>query len=196
MLVLGVTGPIFSGTTTVAQRLAQLCVQTELIFANIFSTSALLTRIGSLTGTPTPTQSQKHEINVMLNKYHSCPHGIVNASWPIVQTNTVDLIVIDCVRNEAQILRWRELAGNDYFKLLYVDTNDHKRLTIAKTKAGRAMTLARFHKEERRSESNNLQRLHRQADMTIDNHGSLEDLDNQLENLIRQLAVMIKAPPT
>jgi dephospho-CoA kinase len=194
MLILGLAAPLSSGKTILASRLMRRTLQKELIISSCFSTSDRIAEIASLMGDAAPDRFAKHDIAQMIAKRHGGDFGIVNALYPTVAKSQVNLAIIDSIRSEAQILRWIELMPGN-FRLLYIEVSEQRRWELFLARSKKEISYEEFLSEHAESTDNNLERLKSFADFTISNEGTLKELDDQIDCLIKELACIIKASP-
>lgn len=95
------------------------------------------------------------------------------------------IIVIDGVRRQSDIVHLKKIPG---FQLIYVDADEKLRYERLKqreeNKGDATKTFEQFQKEDQAETENQIRSLKDIADKIIDNNGTLENLQKQVDDLI------------
>lgn len=102
-----------------------------------------------------------------------------------VKKDAGEIIVIDGVRRLPDIKYLREIPG---FKLIYIETNLEKRyeriVKRGENSDDKNKTFAEFEEDQKKEAEQQIKGLKFEADFTVDNNGSFEDLYSQIDKII------------
>jgi len=104
-----------------------------------------------------------------------------------VKKDSSEIIVIDGVRRLPDIKYLKEIPG---FKLIYIETDLEKRYERIVKRGENSddlnKTFEEFQKDQEKEAEQQIRGLKFEADFTVDNNGSLEDLYKQLDEILNK----------
>lgn len=118
------------------------------------------------------------------------PTVVIDSLIKDMESNGSDIIIADGIRMHGDVAPFREKYG-DNFHLIYVTADikiRHERSKKRKEKHGEdKMSLADFIAEEGRLTEVSIHEVGKMADYIIDNNGSLEELNKQLNRAMKEI---------
>jgi dephospho-CoA kinase len=201
MIGIGLIGPIASGKDTICNLICRKSYEERLVISQEFNTSVKVSKVLAEMGIFNPDRFMKQKAGMMIDSFNSTNSGIVDALWPEVFKSKVHLKVINSIRSESQVKKWKELWNCNYteeFLLLYIDTtekvrwqrNNQRRVFLG----FEPISQKEFSREHKAEIDHDLLRLKKYSTFSINNNGSEHDLKKQVKELLRNLFPYEKAP--
>jgi hypothetical protein len=184
--LIGLMGPMVSGKSHAARYLAEKFRTRGLGEVDVISTSDFLGKIANLIGEAFPTRSDKYRIGSFIDDYHAFKGGMVDAMAPLVENSAATLKIIDSVRNERQVSRWKELYPE--IILIYLETdeplrwqrNNIRRLQHNQTE----ISPDQFNEEQKLEIHGGIRQLRYKAQHEIINNSSMETYQCSLDEIL------------
>ena len=179
-IILGFVGDLAAGKGTVAQYLSKK------YNTNTYRFSTMLRDILNRIYVP-ETRENLQKISTLLRENFS-QDVMSNVIAKDVENDPNDIVVVEGIRRPTDITYLQELNG---FHLIYITAEAKtrwERLVLRKENPGdESKTFEEFLADEQAEADRLIKSLGQQAEITIDNNASIDELYKQVENIITKL---------